>query len=73
MDISPNVEEFDAESGKRSFELEAIKKNLFSTEGSTFSRVSNTPPNICVDISLSHNSSNFVSETTETAQVMILE
>ena len=69
VDISPNVEKVDAESGKRSFDLEAIKKNLLSAEGSKFSKVSNTPPNICVDTSLSHNSSNFVSKTTETEAV----
>ena len=46
VDISPNVEKVDAESGKRSFDLEAIKKNLLSAEGSKFSKVSNTPPNI---------------------------
>ena len=45
VDISPNVEKVDAESGKRSFDLEAIKKNLLSAEGSKFSKVSNTPPN----------------------------
>ena len=36
-----------------------------------FSKVSNTPPNIWVDTSLSHNSSNFVSETTETEPIML--
>ena len=71
VDISPNVEKVDAESGKRSFDLEAIKKNLLSAEGSKFSKVSNTPPNICVDTSLSHNSSNFVLETTETKSVLL--
>ena len=34
VDMSPNVEKVDAESGKRSFDLEAIKKNLLSAEGS---------------------------------------
>ena len=71
VDISPNVEKVDAESGKRSFDLEAIKKNLLSAEGSKFSKVSNTPPNICVDTSLSHNSSDFVPETTETESVLL--
>ena len=71
VDISPNVEKVDAESGKRSFDLEAIKKNLLSAEGSKFSKVSNTPPNICVDTSLYHNSSNFVPETTETESVLL--
>ena len=60
VDISPNVEKVDAESGKRSFDLEAIRKSLLSAKGPKFSKVSNTPPNICVDTSLSHNSSNFV-------------
>ena len=36
VDISPNVEKVDAESGKRSFDLEAIKKNLLSAAGSKF-------------------------------------
>ena len=58
VDITPSFEKFDAESGKKSFHLEAIKKNLLSAEGSKFSKVSNTPPNICVDTSLSRNSSN---------------
>ena len=71
MNISPNVEKVDAESGKRSLDLEAIKMNLLSAEGSKFSKVSNTPPNVCVDASLSHNSSNLVSETTETVSVML--
>ena len=71
VDISPNVGKVDAENGKRSFDLEAIKKTFLSAEGSKFSKVSNTPPNICVDTSLSHNSSNFVSETTETEPVML--
>ena len=34
-----------------------------SAKGSKFSKVSNTPPNVCADTSLSRNSSNFVSET----------
>ena len=68
MGISPNVGKLDAESGKRSVDLEAIKKNLLSAEGFKFS---NTPPNICVDTSFSHNSFNFVSETTETEPVML--
>ena len=71
VDISPNVEKVDTESAKRSFELEAIKKKLLSAEGSKFSKVCNTPPNICVDTSLSHNSSNFVPETTETKSVLL--
>ena len=71
VDITPSFEKFDAESGKKSFHLEAIKKNLLSAEGSKFSKVSNTPPNVCVDTSLSHNSTHFVSETTETDPVML--
>ena len=39
VDISPNVDIVDAESGKRSFDLEAMKKNLLSAEGSKFSKV----------------------------------
>ena len=71
VDISSNVEKVDAEIGKRSFDLEAIKKNLLSAEGSKFSKVSNTPPYICVNTSLSHNSSDFVPETTETESVLL--
>ena len=51
--------------------MEGIKKDLLSAEGSKFSKVSNTPPNSCVDTSLSHSSSNFVSETTETEPVIL--
>ena len=69
MGISPNVGKVDAESSKRYVNLETIKKTLLSAEGSTFSKVSNTPPNNCVDTSLSHNSSSFVSKTTETEAV----
>ena len=64
--IPPNVGKVDAESGKRSVNSEAIKKTLLSVEVSRFSKVSNTLPDVCVDTSLSHNSSNFVSGTTET-------
>ena len=71
MDISPDVEKVDAESGKRTLVLEAIKMNLLSAEGSKFSKVSNAPPNVCVDASLTHNSSNLVYETTETVSVML--
>ena len=71
VDISPNVEKVDAESGKRSSDLEAIKKSLLSAEGSKFSEVSKTPPTVCVDTSLSQNSSNFVNETTETESVLL--
>ena len=71
VNISPNVEKVDAESGKRSFDLDAIKKNFLSAEGSKFSKVSNTLPNICVDIYLPHNSSNFVPDTTETRSVLL--
>ena len=67
----PNIGKVDAESGKRSVDLKVIKKPLLSAEGSKFSKVSNTPANICVDTSLSHNSSNFVSETTETEPVTL--
>ena len=72
VDISPNVEKVDAESGKRLFDLEAIKKNLFSAEVSKFSKVSNTPPYICVDTSLSHNSSSFVPEILRLSQFCYL-
>ena len=71
MNLSPNVEKVDAKSGKRSFDLKAIQKNLLSAAGSKFSKVSNTPPNICVNTSLFHNSSNFVLETTETESVLL--
>ena len=71
MGISPNVGKVDAESSKKYVNLETIKKTLLSAEGSKFSKVSNTPPNICVDTSLSHNSSNLVSQTTETEAVML--
>ena len=64
VDISPYFGKADAENGKRFFDLEAIKKTKFS-------KVSNTPPNICVNVSLSHNSSNFASETAETEPVML--
>ena len=69
--IPPNVGKVDAEKGKRSADLEAIKKTLLSAEVSKFSKVSNTPPDVCVDTSLSHNSSNFVSGTTETEPFML--
>ena len=42
-----------------------------SAKGSTFSKVSDTPPNICVNTSLSHNSSNFVPETAEIKSVLL--
>ena len=71
VDIPPNVRKVHAESGKRSVDLEVIKRTLFSAEVSKFSKVSNTPPDVCVDKSLSHNSSNFVSGTTETEPVML--
>ena len=71
VDILPNVGKVGAKSGKRSVDLEAIKKTLLSTEASKFSKVSNTPPDFCVDKSLSHNSSNFVSGTTESEPVML--
>ena len=71
MGISPNVGKLDAESGKRSVDLAAIKKTLLSAEGPKLSKVSNTPPTICVNTFLSHNSSNFASETTETEPVML--
>ena len=67
MGIPPNVGKVGAESGKRSVDLEAINKTLLSGEVSKFPKVSNTPPDVCVDTSFSHNSSNFVSGTTETA------
>ena len=68
---SPNVGKVDAESGKTSVDLEAKKKTLLSAEVSKFSKVSNTPPDVFVDTSLSHNSSNFVFGTTETEPVML--
>ena len=71
VDILPNVGKVGAKSGKRSVDLEAIKKTLLSTEASKFSKVSNTPPDFCVDKSFSHNSSNFVSGTTESEPVML--
>ena len=55
----------------RSFDLEAIKKTLLKAEGSKFSKVSNTPPYICANTSLFHNSSNFVFGTTETEPVLL--
>ena len=55
----------------RSVDLEAIKRTWLSAEVSEFSKVSNTPPDVCVDTSLSHNSSNFASGTTETEPVML--
>ena len=69
--IPPNVGKFDAESGKKTVDLKAIKKTLLCTEFSKFSKIFNTPQVVCVDTSLSHNSSNFVSETTETEPVML--
>ena len=71
MGIPPNVGKVDAESGIRSVDLEAIKKTLLNAEVFKFSKVSNTPPYVRVDTSLSHNSSNFVSGTTETEPVML--
>ena len=71
VDISPNFGKVGAKNGKRSVDLEAIKKTLLSTEASKSSNVSNTPPDVCVDTSLSHNSSNFVSGTTESEPVML--
>ena len=71
MGISPNVEKIDAESGKRSVDLEAIRKTLLSAKVSKFSKVSNTPPDVCVETPLSHNFSNLVSGTTETQPVML--
>ena len=62
------MEKLVQKSGKRSVDLETIKKTLLSTEASKFS---NTPPDVCVDTSLSHNSSNFVSGTTESESVML--
>ena len=54
--ISPNVSKFDAESGKRSVDLDTIKKTLLSAEVSKLSEVSNTPSDVCADTSLSHKS-----------------
>ena len=68
---SPNVGKVGAKIGKISADLEAIKKTLLNTEASKFSKVSNTPPDVCVDTSLSDNSSNFVSGTTESEPVML--
>ena len=42
-----------------------------SSEVSKFSKVPNTPPDVCADTSLSHNSSNFVFGATETEPVML--
>ena len=64
--MSPNIGKV-----KRSVDLEAIKKTLLSAEVSKFSKVSNTPPDVCAYTSLSHNSSNFVSGITETEPVVI--
>ena len=69
--VPPIVGKVDAEGGKRSVNLEAIKQTLLSVEVSKFSKVSNTPPDVCVDTSLSHNSYNFVSGTTETKPVIL--
>ena len=44
---------------------------MLSAEISKFSKVSNTPSDVCVDTSLSHNSSNFLSGTTDTDPVML--
>ena len=44
---------------------------MLSAEVSKFFKVSNTPPNICVNTSLSHNSSDFVGETTESESVLL--
>ena len=44
---------------------------MLSAEVSKSSKVSNTPPVICVDTYLSHNPSNFVSRTTKTEPVML--
>ena len=69
--IRPNVGKVNAEGGKRSIDLEAIKKTLLSAEVSKFSKVSNTPPDGCVDTSLSYNCSNLVSGTAEAQSVML--
>ena len=69
--IPPNVEKIDAESANRSVDLEAIKKTLLSAKVSKFFKVSNTPPDVCVDTYLSHNSSSFFSGTTETEPGML--
>ena len=69
--VPPILGKVDAESGKRSVDLEAIKQTFLSAEVSKFFKVSNTPPDVCVDTSLSHNSSNFVSGTTEIKPVIL--
>ena len=56
---------------KKSVDLQAIKKTLLSAEVSKFSKVSNTPLDICVDTALSRNSSNFDFGTTETEPVTL--
>ena len=73
LGISLNVGKVDEENGGRSIDLEAIKKTLLSAKLSKFSRViiTNTPPDVCADTFLSHNSSKFVSVTTETESVML--
>ena len=71
MGISPVVGKVDAKGGKRSVDLKAIKKTLLRAKVSKFSKVYNIPPDICVDTSLFHNSSNFVSRTTDTEPVML--
>ena len=71
VSISPNVGKVDAESGKRSVDMEGINETLLSAKVSKFSKVSNTPPDVFADTSLFHNSSNFVSWTTETEPVML--
>ena len=45
-----------AESGKRSVDLDAIKKILLNAEVSKLSEVFNTPSEVCADTSLSHES-----------------
>ena len=46
VDILPKVGKVGTKSGKRSVDLERIKKTLLSTEASKFSKVSNTPPDV---------------------------
>ena len=57
---SPNVRKSDGKICKRPADLDAIKKSLLNAEVSKFFKVSNTPSNVYVDTSLSHNSFNFV-------------
>ena len=44
VSVPPNVGKVDAKSGKRSVDLEAVKKTLSSAEFCKFSKVSSTPP-----------------------------